>query len=53
MDDISDEQCEQEITELADDIAEIMGGNFRQCDCVALANGLYRRNYRKTNSEEQ
>lgn len=52
MDEISDEQQEREITELADAVSEIMGANFRRCDCVAIANGLYKRNYRKTNSEE-
>lgn len=51
MDEESDGQTEQEIDELINDIAEIMGGNFRRCDCVALANGLYKRNYRKINSE--
>ncbi len=52
MEEIIDDQGEQEISVLIRDIAEIMGKEFRQCDCIALANGLYKRNYRKINSEE-
>lgn len=52
MEEIIDEQSEQEIEELVKDITEIMGINFRQCDSTMLANGLYKRNYRKIKTEE-
>lgn len=47
----TEDQREQEINEMANDIAEVIGGHLRTCDCVSLANGLHKRNYRKIKRE--